>query len=332
MVNDPLDKRFRPLSREDVPLEKIFPDPDQPRKEFKKEDLLNLTENIRLNGILVPLVIMPFGPERVDEFLLIDGERRYKAAKQLGLNSVPCVKMAKVEGFNLDILRFAIHYQREDWTPFEKADKLYQMKETYGKSLSEISREIGISEQTIRQYLSIRELPQVVRDHARENKDKFKISYLTEMVSAVKSLEGKWRNEFPQPEEIISKKIDKDIIKSPIELRKLKEVFRKNNPVVIRRFFGDDEYGVDEAYIQSGRASEDFEEDLQDNVKNLLEGMSNAFKTGLYEHADRTLISDMKALCDTIEQFIKLYEEKQIEYLKTQEKAAKIREELGLNS
>lgn len=332
MDEDLLNKKFRSIGREDLSLDRIYPDPNQPRKEFKKDDLQDLIENIKRHGILVPLVVMPFGPERVDEFLLIDGERRFRSAKELGLKTVPCTKMAKVEGFDLDVLRFAIHHQREDWNPFEKADKLYQMKETYGKSLSEISREVGISEQTIRQYLSIRELPQVVRDHARENKNKFKISYLTEMVSAVKSLDGKWRNEFHQPEEIISKKIDMDIIKSPIELRKLKEVFRKNNPVVIRRFFGDGEYSVDDAYIQSGRASEDFEKDLQENVKNLLEGMSNAFKTGLYEHADRSLIAEMRELCDTLAQFIKLYEEKQIEYIKTQEEAAKTREELGLNS
>src|SRR4030043_254441 len=129
MIADDLKGRdSRKIGREEIPLNKIHPDSDQPRKEFKSEDIQNLAENIEKNGILVPLVVMPFGPDKENEYLLIDGERRYRAAEKLGLKTVPCTKMAKVEGFDLDIMRFAIHHQRKDWTPFEKADKLYQMR------------------------------------------------------------------------------------------------------------------------------------------------------------------------------------------------------------
>lgn len=330
MFEDSKKERSRELGREDIDISKIRPDPEQPRKQFSKEDIERLAENIKSNGILVPLVVMPSGPDKKGEYLLIDGERRHRAAKKIDLKKVPCMIMRKVEGFNLDILRFAIHHQREDWTPFEKADKLYQMKETYGKSLDEISREVGISVQTIRQYLKTRELPQSVRDRAQKNRKKFKMSYLTEMVGVTKNLDPKWQAEFKDPEDIIAKKVEDKIIKSPIELRRLRHVFKKNNPVVIRRFFGDEEYTAEDAYIQSGRASEDFEKDLYDATKHLTGSMSDAFKRDLYMHADRNLVKAMKELLDILQQFVDLYEEKQEESLKKRKRLKAFEEETGI--
>lgn len=330
MFEDSKKERSRELGREDIDISKIRPDPEQPRKQFSKEDIERLAENIKSNGILVPLVVMPSRPDKKGEYLLIDGERRHRAAKKIDLKKVPCMIMRKVEGFNLDILRFAIHHQREDWTPFEKADKLYQMKETYGKSLDEISREVGISVQTIRQYLKTRELPQSVRDRAQKNRKKFKMSYLTEMVGVTKNLDPKWQAEFKDPEDIIAKKVEDKIIKSPIELRRLRHVFKKNNPVVIRRFFGDEEYTAEDAYIQSGRASEDFEKDLYDATKHLTGSMSDAFKRDLYMHADRNLVKAMKELLDILQQFVDLYEEKQEESLKKRKRLKAFEEETGI--
>src|SRR3990172_10703330 len=128
-------KTYRPIERIDISLKQIRRDMNQPRKEFKSVSLDSLTENIRKNGILVPLVVMPMGPDKKGQYLLIDGERRHRAAEKIGLKTVPCVVMAKVEGFDLDVMRFAIHQQREDWSPFERADALYLIKQSYNKSL-----------------------------------------------------------------------------------------------------------------------------------------------------------------------------------------------------
>jgi len=320
-------KTYRPIDRKDIPLGKIYRDVNQPRKEFKPSSIVSLAENINKNGILVPLVVMPIGPDKKGEYLLIDGERRHRAAEKLRLKTFPCVVMAKVEGFDLDVMRFSIHHQREDWSPYERADALYQMKQTYNKSLQEISRDVGISEQTIRQYLSIRDLPESVQERARNNKDKFKISYLTEMRGAMISLNDEWRQMFPKAEDLVAEKIENNVIKSPIELRNLKKIFKKNDPVTIKRFFKDENYSIEEAYTQSGKATEDFEINIHKDVKHLIESFETAFEKDLYNRADRDFVEDIDKLLDLVQQFLTRYKEKQEEELERLEKMKKFRED-----
>jgi ParB/RepB/Spo0J family partition protein len=319
-------KTYRPIDRKDISIKKILRDINQPRKEFKTESINTLASNIKKNGILVPLVVMPLGPDKKDQYLLIDGERRHRAAQKIGLKMLPCVIMAKVEGFDLDAMRFAIHQQREDWSPYERADALYQMKQTYDKSLQELSRDVGMSEQTVRQYLGIREMPQSVQDRARNNSKKFKISYLTEMRGAMRSLDDEWRAKFPNAEDIVAEKIEKDIIKTPIDLRDLKKIFKKNDPVTINRFFKDEDYTIEEAYIQSGKATEDFEKNIHIETKHLIESLETAFEKDLYNRAQREFVSDLDKLFDLIQQFLTRYKEKQEEELDRLEKMRKFRE------
>jgi ParB family chromosome partitioning protein len=146
-----------------VPIEKIRPNPDQPRRVLG--DLRELTESIRQKGVLEPLLVR-YAP-REDVYYIISGERRYHAAREAGLREVPCIEKTVDDAETLE-LSLIENLQRKDLTPFEEADGLARLAEQFEYTHEEIARKIGKSRTSVTELLSLRAIPEPVRQRCLE--------------------------------------------------------------------------------------------------------------------------------------------------------------------
>jgi ParB family chromosome partitioning protein len=139
-----------------IPIEKIYPNPNQPRSELGNIDDLALS--IKSKGILEPIIVRPKG----EGYEIISGERRYRAAIKAGLKEVPCIEMNVDDKESLEISLIE-NLHRKDLDPFEEADGLRALVEIYGYTHQEIAKKIGKSRISITETLSLLKIPEEVR-------------------------------------------------------------------------------------------------------------------------------------------------------------------------
>jgi ParB family chromosome partitioning protein len=146
-----------------IPLEKIDPNPEQPRTEFG--DLTELTASIAEKGVLEPLLVRP--SRLTGRWMIIAGERRFRAARAAGLTEVPCVEM-EVDAGTVAEIALIENMQRKDLTVWEEADGLLALCERFGYTHDEVARKVGKSRTTVTEALSIAAIPPDVRDICRQ--------------------------------------------------------------------------------------------------------------------------------------------------------------------
>jgi ParB family transcriptional regulator, chromosome partitioning protein len=147
-----------------IPVEKVRPNPDQPRKALG--DLRELTESIKEKGVLEPLLVR-FMP-RDDVYFIISGERRYHASRAAGLREVPCIEKIADDAETLE-LALIENLQRKDLTAFEEAEGLYRLAEHFAYTHEDIARKIARARSSVTETLSLRNIPEQIRRRCVEN-------------------------------------------------------------------------------------------------------------------------------------------------------------------
>lgn len=140
--------------RLEVAIEKIQPNPYQPRRGFDEDDLSELSVSIKENGILQPILVRKKG----SGFDLIAGERRLRAAKLAGLKTIPVV-IREASGEGLLALALVENIQRKDLNPMEAARAYKQLIEEFGLTQEGISKRVGKDRSTITNTLRLLTLP-----------------------------------------------------------------------------------------------------------------------------------------------------------------------------
>ena len=146
-----------------VPVDKIRPNPDQPRKALG--DLRELTDSIKEKGVLEPLLVR-FMP-RDDCYHIISGERRYHASRAAGLREVPCIEKIADDAETLE-LALIENLQRKDLTPFEEADGLQRLAEQFDYTHDDIAKKIAKARSSVTETMSLRVIPEAVRKQCLE--------------------------------------------------------------------------------------------------------------------------------------------------------------------
>ena len=141
-----------------IPIDKIRPNPDQPRKNIG--DIRELADSIRQKGVLEPLLVR-YVP-REDSYYIISGERRYHASKAAGLHELPCIEKIADDAETLE-LALIENLQRKDLTPFEEADGLQRLAEHFDYTHDDISKKIGRARSSVTETLSLRVIPDSIR-------------------------------------------------------------------------------------------------------------------------------------------------------------------------
>ena len=147
-----------------ISVDKIVPNRFQPRLAFSEKDLNDLADSIKEHGIIQPLVLRSIG----DKYEIIAGERRYKAARMLGLKSVPAI-VKNVDNMKSAELAVVENIQRKDLSAIEEAQSYKKLMDD-GMTQDEIAKTIGVAQSTIANKIRLLSLPSVVQNALLEAK------------------------------------------------------------------------------------------------------------------------------------------------------------------
>lgn len=149
---------------QEVEISKIQFNPYQPRKSFEDKNLDELAESIKANGVIQPITLRKVG----NEYQLISGERRIRAALKAGLTKVPAFIINVDEDFRLLEIAIIENIQREDLNPIELANGLKKLSEEFHLTQEEIAKRVGKDRSTITNLIRLLKLPISVQDSLRK--------------------------------------------------------------------------------------------------------------------------------------------------------------------
>ena len=133
-----------------IPTGEILPNPNQPRKEFALDKLMELAQSISENGVLQPLTVSM----QAGQVVLIAGERRLRAARIAGLREVPCVEV-EADDRQRRVLALVENLQREDMNCFETAEGIRELMDTYELTQCEAAQQLGYSQSAVANKLRL---------------------------------------------------------------------------------------------------------------------------------------------------------------------------------
>ena len=149
-----------------VPIEKVFPNPDQPRRSFGSEQLQDLAASIREKGVIQPLIVRRRATDN-GTYEIVAGERRWRAAQMAQLHELPVL----IREFNdTEVLEIAIieNIQRADLNPIEEAVGYKQLMERFGHTQDKLSEVLGKSRSYIANLVRLLQLPEEVQAYLRD--------------------------------------------------------------------------------------------------------------------------------------------------------------------
>jgi ParB family chromosome partitioning protein len=166
---DALIEKAEPRPEETVrtlPIDKLRPNRFQPRSRFDDAAIDDLAASIRAQGIVQPLVVTLEG----DEYAIVAGERRWRAARKAGLEHVPVVVRQVADDRELLELALVENLQRSDLNPIEEAEAYAALQEKFGLSQEEVATRVGKARTTVTNALRLLRLPDEVLDLLREGR------------------------------------------------------------------------------------------------------------------------------------------------------------------
>lgn len=149
----------------EVEISRLRANPHQPRKVFREDELHALGESIRSSGILQPILVRPQG----EGFEIVAGERRYRAAKRIGLDRVP-VLVREVDDLELRLFALVENLQRSDLDPIEKARSFKDIKDATGWTHGRIADAVGFDRSHVSNFLRLLELEGPIQKELREGR------------------------------------------------------------------------------------------------------------------------------------------------------------------
>jgi len=153
-----------------IEVDRIRPNPYQPRRQFDQTALQSLADSIRQYGVLQPLVVSRYELERDDgglstEYELIAGERRWRASRLAGLSRVPALIRAPEQSDKIKLeLAIIENLQREDLNPIERAEAFHKLVDEFGFKHTEVAKKIGKSREYVSNSIRLLALPDEIKD------------------------------------------------------------------------------------------------------------------------------------------------------------------------
>ena len=148
-----------------IDLESISPNPDQPRKYFNEDAQRELQESIKVHGILQPLILA----KRGDGYIIVAGERRYRAAKAVGMATVPAL-VKRIDDSLMREISLIENLQREDLNPIEEAEAIDELIRLNGYTQEKLAQRIGKARSSVTNILRLLGLDDEVKELVRQNR------------------------------------------------------------------------------------------------------------------------------------------------------------------
>jgi len=151
-------------SIQEIPVGELDPNPDQPRHTFSAESISQLADSIREQGVLQPLLVAPASGGR---YMIIAGERRFRAGREAGMETLPCIVK------DIDVIRqreiaLIENLQREDLNPIEAAKGIRALMDQCGYTQEKVSSRLGKSRPAVANMLRLLQLPDEVTEMVKD--------------------------------------------------------------------------------------------------------------------------------------------------------------------
>ena len=148
-----------------VPIENIFRDENQPRKEFDKEKIEELAQSIHKNGLIQPLILTK---KADDHYMLVAGERRWRAAQIANLKMIPSLLLP--EDLDKDEISLIENIQREDLNPIEEANGYQNLVDSFSYTQEDLAKAVGKSRPHVANMMRLLNLPPTLRTYVAEGR------------------------------------------------------------------------------------------------------------------------------------------------------------------
>ena len=152
------------VSIQEIPIGTLDPNPEQPRKSFSGESIAQLADSIREQGVLQPLLVVSTGDGR---YRIIAGERRYRAGREAGLDTLPCI-VKDIDIIHQMEIALIENLQREDLNPIEAARGIDALMRQCGYTQEKVSSRLGKSRPAVANLLRLLSLPEEVTEMVRD--------------------------------------------------------------------------------------------------------------------------------------------------------------------
>jgi len=250
---------------------RIAPNPENPRLIFRAGDLQSLQDSIKLQGILVPLTVYQDGRD----YVILDGERRWRCSVKLSLPRVPVIVQSKPDRLQNIMMMFAIHNTRSDWDPLPTAYKLRELEEEFSKRHGRSPTEVELAEIASISRGQVRRLRQLLalpEDYRRELIDELEkprsqqlltVDHVLEASKGAAALRNRGVVDRDEEDELRRALVDKfkaKVVTDTVEPRQLlriaRAVHREEVGVqtarrVARRLIEEPQYTIQSAFAQS---------------------------------------------------------------------------------
>ncbi len=156
------------LATSDIAIDRIVPNPKQPRRTFVEAELEELADSIRAKGVIMPILLRP-DPNQPEMFEIIAGERRWRAARRAGLAVIPAVVREMDDRETLEIAIIE-NVQRSDLNAVEEAEAYKALIDRFGRTQDSVAAQVGKSREHVSNTMRLLALPDDVREHVREGR------------------------------------------------------------------------------------------------------------------------------------------------------------------
>jgi ParB family chromosome partitioning protein len=156
-----------------IPLDRIEPNPDQPRMEFDESALEELAASIREHGVLQPILVRPIGPAH---YQLVAGERRWRASRRAGLETIPAL-IDEIDDDTALEISIIENLQREDLSPLDEAVMYDRMVREHGYSVRKLAQKLGKDKGYLENRLRLADAPDEIKQLVSVRKDTISHAY-----------------------------------------------------------------------------------------------------------------------------------------------------------
>lgn len=303
---------------EQIRVDRIDRNPENPRIVFRPAELEDLLESIRVHGVQVPISVFKDG----SRYVLIDGERRWRCSMKLNRAEIPALIQPKPDPLENLLLMFNIHSLREQWDLLTIALKLPRVIGLLKNKLArdpterEISEQAGLNRSVIRRCKLLMELPKEYQDEILEELNKPKgqqritEDLFIEMERALKTVERSMPEVIPDRDDVrrvLLKKFKTGVITNRVHFRNVAKIARaekigfdrKSAAKQLTRLFQDNEYSIEDAFSKSvGEAYRG--RDLGTRVNSLVDLLQGLKR----DQIDEELKNRLRALAQTLRQIL----------------------------
>lgn len=148
---------------QEIPIAQIRPNPFQPRRQFDEESLRELAESIRQMGVIQPIIVRQ---ESAEDYVLVAGERRLRAAQMAGLTAIPAIVRSPSEQQMLE-MALVENVQREDINPVDAALAYKRLMDEFGLTMEQVAQRVGKSVPAISNTIRLLQLPEYILETIR---------------------------------------------------------------------------------------------------------------------------------------------------------------------